>query len=130
MILFGDHLLAIQRLPMEVSKPITETPCPRVALSNAPRTRYEAVGRFVHPEYRPGRLDAMPSAGAGLACLCLALAIIAFQFSDESWWYALVGGVLLVGSLVLGWRNRASLRSAFRPGPADDLRKLYHHHSA
>src|SRR5262245_58343722 len=86
--------------------------------------------RFVHPSHRPGRFDSMPPAGAVLALLLLASAIIAFQFSGESFWYSVAGGVLLVASLVLGWRHRASLRSVFRRDHDDDPGKLYNSRNA
>ena len=72
----------------------------------------------------------MPPAGSALAFLLLALAIVAFQFTDESLWYAVGGGVSLAGSIVLGWRYRASLPSLFRPHHNDDPRKLYNSRNA
>ena len=86
--------------------------------------------RFVHPSCRPGRFDSMPPAGAALVFLLLALAVISFQFSDDSYWYSVAGGLSLAGSLVLGWRYRASLRSVFRHDHDDDPRKLYNSRNA
>ena len=80
---------------------------------------------FIHPSCRPRRLDSVPPGGATLALILLALAVLAFQFSEQSWWYAIAGGVLLAACLVLGWRNRAALRSVFRPHHDNDPRKLY-----
>src|SRR4030095_8823480 len=75
---------------------------------------------FVDPSCRPGRFDS----GATLAVGLLASAIIVFQFTDESSWYAIGGGLLLAASLILGWRNRAALLSVFRHPRDADPRQL------
>jgi hypothetical protein len=88
---------------------------------NANHKEEQTSERFVDPSCRPGRFDS----GATLAVGLLTFAIIAFQFTDESSWYAIGGGLLLAASLILGWRNRAALPSVFRRPRDDDPRKLY-----
>jgi hypothetical protein len=75
---------------------------------------------FVHPSCQPRRLHSTTPPGSSLMTLLSALALIAFQCSDESYWYAVAGGAFLTGWYLVYRHYRAS-----RCAQDDDSRKLY-----
>jgi len=83
---------------------------------NTPRGQRD---HFIHPSCRSGWFP-RPS-GAAVAILLFSFAVVSFQFTSESWWFLVAGGILLFGSFAVGWRCRASIRD----DDVDDLRKLY-----
>ena len=69
-------------------------------------------------------------AGVALLPLLMLVSLLAFQLSEISFWYSIVGGVSLAACFFLGWRYRKSLRCLLRCKPDYDSRKLYNSHNA
>ena len=71
------------------------------------------------------RLESKQRPGSSLMTILLALALVAFQSSDDSYWYTVAGGAFLVGCYLLHRHYRAS-----RHEDNDDSRKLYNTRNA